>query len=74
MTAPRPQDPELLYREFRTHCATCASCRDQITPCGYGENLLMAWGESERFYANEAEMIDSTWGDEDSYPGSLGAA
>lgn len=70
----RKPDPELLYRAFQKHCATCRSCRELQEPCTYGENLLIAWGDAERFYENEAEMIDAAFADEDSYPGSLGAA
>ena len=55
----RPADPGVLYAAFLDHVQMCASCRAGVTPCPYGENLHMALGESETFYANEAEMIEA---------------
>ena len=61
----RPADPTILYAAFLAHVQTCASCRAGVTPCPYGENLHMAWGHAEAWYANEAEMIDATLYQED---------
>lgn len=73
MTAPRPADPDTLYRAFSAHAVTCELCQTNAT-CPYGQHLLEAWQDSERFYANEQEMIEGAFADEDEYPGTLGHA
>ena len=65
MTAPRPADPCVLYAAFQNHRATCAPCQGDLRLCPYGEHVLEAWGDSDRFYANEQEMIDATLYQED---------
>lgn len=58
--APRPQAPDALYAVFTRHLDTCAVCTaDHRALCPYGDDLLMAWGESERFYAREQRIIDA---------------
>lgn len=56
--APRPQDPALLYASFQKHQAECRVCTD-TQACPYGEHLLMAWGDADRFYAEEQRVIDA---------------
>lgn len=55
---PRPPDPDLLYAEFARHQTTCTACTD-TSSCPYGEHLLEAWGDAERFYAAEQAAIEA---------------
>lgn len=58
--APRPQAPDACYAAFTRHMETCQTCTaDTSVVCPYGEHLLEAWQDSERFYAREQRIIDA---------------
>lgn len=53
-----PADPELLYRRFTAHVATCRFCRSAGGEraaagdlCATGRALLTTWGRAEQAYA-----------------------
>lgn len=57
---PRPQAPDKLYADFQRHLETCGVCRaDARQVCPYGEHLLEAWGDADRFYAEEQRVIEA---------------
>ena len=52
-TCPRHGDPDVLYAAFTNHQASCTACTASAL-CPYGEHLLEAWGDADRFYAHSS--------------------
>lgn len=54
----RPHDPDVIYAALQKHRSRCGGCANG-GQCPYAEQLLLAWGESETFFATEQAVIDA---------------